>query len=140
VDSKLRFLLLCSGIILFALLVFALTGLTNVKKDQVVYLSRHGVYKKTLREGWHYVWPYSYHASSAYGPEIYAFSLRLEKGKKLYFTAKVTDSKAFEFAFPNWKILAKAAYLDTQSPEDPLREIAILLERQGLSIHTLEIR
>jgi hypothetical protein len=139
-DSKLRFVIVCAVVIVLALAVFFLTGLVYVKKGEVVYLSRHGLYKKKLASGWHYVWPFSYRVSSGYGSGSYLFSLRLEKGRKLTFTAKIVDSAAFEFACPNWKILAKAAYLDPRYPEDPLKEIVHLLSQKGLAVETIEIR
>jgi hypothetical protein len=140
-NSITRYLLLSIGLILVALLVFFLTGLTHLKKDQVAFVYHHKEMKRTLMPGWHYVCPCIYKESKKYVyNKDYKHVIHTPDHKNIYVVGKVLDPKTFDEAKPNLKDICLSLYAQSEGQPSSLEGmIKTGLETIGFQVSSVEL-
>lgn len=82
-DRTTLFFLRLALIVLLAIALFFLSGLTYVQKNRFVFVSKGKILKETWDEGWHYSLPWKRRLSISYPKGPFSIEINKEAGKTL---------------------------------------------------------
>lgn len=138
-DSQAKFILTMVLILVAGIIVFFLTGVLHVKKNQVVVVAQKGKPLVFLSKGWHYRLPWLFRVSPNYPLTPTRFSFRLSSRRKIQGLYQVSDPALYFVSQLTLRHVLKELSKETKNPTTLAKESTQVMQTLGVSLSQLEI-
>ncbi len=138
-DATTLFILRLTFALLGAILLFALTGFTYVKKNQFVFVSKRGKLKTIWDEGWHYSFPWRDKISKSFKKGPFSIRWTMADGKMLTAHLIIRDPKRLFNAKKSLKKILKASVKSSPKNTEIRKKVENAYKKVGVELINLVV-
>lgn len=133
-DSKTRFILFLSALLLLCVALFFLTGILRIKEGYVVILSSRGRFKKTLAKGHYYFLPLFYQTTNPLPLNFVKKTVRMDKNHVLCFSWRLLDGEKYYDSHLQMKRVLRDLYSESLQNPHLIQQLTQAMGNLGIAI------